>query len=141
MLTWYRDRYEATAADAAATLLTRMWTPDGALQDPLASGKSTQRQDWMVHYLQCYVLKTTTGCYKAGIVGQLVVGLEGAGSFMPLPTMPESGVFHPSYGLIYRGQPFRATHGVGWCFFQGALSDTDKVILRILYEPIGPKGV
>ena len=135
MLTWYRETYEATAADAASALITHLWTPDGMVQDPGASRKLSRREDWRVHYLQAYVPKTTTGYLKPGVVGQLILGMDWPGSWMPL-VMPHHGGLHPNYGLIYRGGPFVATHGIGWAFYKGALADTDKVILRALYEPI-----
>lgn len=135
MLTWYKETYEAVAADAADTFLTRLWTPDGILHDPGATGKLSKREDWIVHYLQAYVTKTTTGYLKPGLVGQLIVGMDWPGSWIPLQA-PHHGCMMMNHGLLYRGGPFRATHGVGWAFYKGALADTDKVILRVLYEPI-----
>lgn len=135
MLTWYRETYAATATDAASTIAVRLWTPDGILHDPGTSGKISKREDWIVHYLQCYVTKTTTGYIKAGLVGQLILALDWPGSWMPLAA-PNHGCHLINHGLIYRGGPFRATHGVGWAFYRGALADTDKVVMRLLYEPI-----
>lgn len=135
MLTWKVETYEVTAADAAATYLTRLWSPDGALHDPGSSGKLSKREDWRVHYLQVYVTSLTSGYLKPGIVGNLVLGLDYPGSWIPLID-PCRGAHHPNYGLIYQGAPFVATHGVGWAFWKGALADTDKIITRLLYEPI-----
>lgn len=135
MLTWYTETYEATAADAAATFLTRLWTPDGIVHDPGTTGKLSKREDWSVHYLQAYVTRTTTGYIKGGLIGQLVLGLDWPGSWMPIIT-PHHGAMAMNHGLIYEGPPFRATRGVGWAFYKGALADTDKVILRVLYEPV-----
>lgn len=135
MLTWYKQTYEATAADAAAAIITRLWTPDGIIHDPGSTGKLSQREDWAVHQMQVYVTKTTTGYLKAGLVGQLVVALDYPGAWFPV-VAPHHGCLMQNHGLIYRGGPFRATHGVGWAFYKGALADTDKIIMRILYEPI-----
>lgn len=135
MLTWYRETYEATATDEAASVISHLWTPDGANHDPGATGKLSKREDWSVHYLQVYVTKTTTGYLKPGVILQLILGLDNPGAWMPL-VVPERGVQSMQYGTIYRGRPFRATHGVGWAVYKGALVDTDKVVMRILYEPI-----
>lgn len=140
MLVWYRETYEITAGDAAAQLLTRMWTPDGIRHDPLASGTTARRQRWSVHQVHVYVLRATTGLLKQGLYGGLVMGLEGAGSYVTLPDQAPLGLVHPSRGLVYEGAPFIATHGVGWIFWKGALAQTDKVGFRILYEPVGPIG-
>lgn len=140
MLTWYREQYEATAADALAAVLTHLWTPDGIIHDPTSSGKVSKREEWDVHYLQVYVLATTSGLMKPGLVGQLVLALDQPGSWMPLVT-PNHGCMMMNHGLLYQGAPFRATHGIGWAFYLGALADTDKVIFRALYEPVrrGPQ--
>ena len=140
MLIWYRETYPVTAGDAASTFITRMLTPDGINHDPYTTGKTTRRQRWMVHQMMVYVLRTTSGLYKQGLMGHLALGLEGAGSWVPLPVQNRFGQFHPSQGLTYKGPPFVATHGVGWAFYLGALADTDKVGFRVLYEPIGPIG-
>lgn len=130
---WYRQTYEATAADAAAAITVRLYTPDGVLHDPAVSGQISKREDWLVHHLQCYVLKTTSGMMKPGLVGQLIIGLDWPGSWMPLIT-PAHGCMMMNHGLIYHGPPFRATHGVGWAMYRGALADTDKVVLRVFYQ-------
>lgn len=136
MLTWWRESYEVTAGDAASTIVTRLWTPDGINHDPLATGKGTQRQDWRVETLHVWVLRTTTGTLKRGVLGELVRTLENCWSFVPL----SSHRFGPLGGLWTR-EPFVCTHGFGWAFYRGALAQTDKVYMRALYEPIGPKGV
>ena len=135
MLTWYRETYEATAADAAAAIITRFWTPDGVLHDPGSTRKLSKREDWIVHYAQVYVTKTTTGYLKGGLVGQLVLALDTPGAWFPMVT-PHHGCLMQNHGLIYRGGPFKATHGIGWAFYKGALADTDKVVTRILYESV-----
>lgn len=135
MLVWYRELYAATAADAAATFLTRLWTPDGMLHDSGTSRRISKREDWEVHYLQVYVLKTTTGYMKPGLVGQLIVARDEPGSWLPLG-VEGYGCHTMNRGLVYKGPPFRATHGVGWAFYKGALADTDKVALRVLYETV-----
>lgn len=135
MLTWKTEVYEATATDAAAAISVRLWTPDGAIHDPGTTKKLSKREDWLVHYLQVYVTKTTTGYMKPGLVGQLILALDWPGAWMPLVS-PHHGCTMMNHGLIYRGGPFVATHGVGWAFYKGALADTDKVVTRLLYQPI-----
>lgn len=140
MLTWKSETYAATAADAAGEYVTRLWSPDGAIHDPGASRKLSKREDWLVHYAQVFVLATTSGYMKHGLVGQLILGIDYPGGWIPLAARNHN-CFHPNYGLLYDGRPFVATHGVGWAFWKPALADTDKVILRLLYEPIarGPQ--
>lgn len=135
MLQWYREQYAATATDAAAATAVHLITPDGVLHDPATTRTLSKREDWVIHYLQVYVLATTTGYLKHGVVGQLVLGLDTVGSWLPL-VAPNHGLVHPNFGLIYRGGPFKSTHGVGWAFYKGALADTDKVVTRLLYEPV-----
>lgn len=139
MRTWYKETYAVTAADAATTNVVRLWTPDGINHDPGTTGKLSRREDWIVDYLQVYVLRTTSGYLKPGLVGQLILGLDYPGGWTPLVT-PHSGALHPNYGLIWRGGPFIATHGFGWWFLKGALADTDKVITRALYKPLASGG-
>lgn len=140
MLTWYRETYTVTSGDAGGTWVSRFWTPDGINHDPVATGRTVQRQDWRVHFMHVYVLKTTSGCVKQGLTGCLCVALENSGGFVPLSAAGQYGVYLPMRGLVYDGVPFLATHGIGWTFYKGALANTDKVGLRLLYEPIGPKG-
>lgn len=137
---WFRDTYEITGGDAGGTFITRMLTPDGVIHDPYTSGKTTRREDWTVYQMMVYVLRTTSGCYKRGLMGHLALGLEGAGSWLPLSTQDPHGFLHPSQALVYAGPPFLATHGVGWAFYKGALASTDKVTMRILYEPVASQG-
>ena len=135
MLTWYNELYEATATDAAATFLARLWTPDGIIHDTSSSSKLGKREDWLIHYLQVYVLRTTSGCMKSGVVIQLALGLDSPGSWMPLVVSHHS-IQRMNSGVVYRGSPFIATHGLGWAVYKGALADTDKVVLRMLYQRI-----
>lgn len=133
MLTWYKELYEATAADEASSFLTHLWTPAGTLHDPGASGRISHREDWLVRYAQVVVLATTTGLIKPGLMGELALGMDYPGSWTPIST-PEGGVLHPNRGLIYAGAELMATHGIGWAFYKGALADTDKVFFRVLYD-------
>lgn len=133
MLTWYKELYEATAADEASTFLTHLWTPAGTLHDPGATGKLSHREDWLVRYAQVVVLATTSGLIKPGVLGELALGMDWPGSWVPIAT-PERGALHGNRGLIYDGSGLLATHGIGWAFYKGALVDTDKVFFRVLYE-------
>ena len=139
MLQWYRETYAVTAADQASALVMHYWTPSGVLHDSITTRALSQRQDWLVHSAQVYVLRTTSGYIKQGVMGQIAVCAGAPGLWLPILTNRD-GVCHANFGMIQAGAPFRATHGVGWVFYQGALVDTDKVVMKLLYEPLGPIG-
>lgn len=133
MLTWFQDTHACSAGDAAASLITRLATSNGMLHDPGASLAIAQRQEWYVPYLQCYVLNVTTGTIKQGLVGELIMGLDSPGSWIPLGDRAHH-TYHPNFGMIYHGNPIQALFGVGWAFYKGALANGDRVILRALID-------